>query len=147
MAAILAVVLSAPAAIAQGDDRPGAAQPKYDPATEIQFTATVEKVQEGACGSGRHGVHLFVKSEEKDRAVHVGPAWFLEEKEFPVAVGDTLTITGSQVSCQGVQVIQPREMVKDGKTIVLRDEKGLPLWAGQGKGRGKGPARRPADRD
>lgn len=145
------LALPAPALMAQGDDRPGAAWPKYDPATELQFTAKVQTVQDGACGPGTQGLHLFLKNDEREYAVHVGPAWFLKQKGFSVGEGDTLTITGSQVSCQGVEVIQPREMVKDGKTIVLRDEKGLPMWAGQGKGqgkgRGKGPGRRPSGQD
>ena len=50
-----------------------------------------------------------------------------------------MEVTGSKVTVSGKEYVVAREVVKDGKTLTLRDKTGIPAWAGQ---RGK---RRPVN--
>jgi hypothetical protein len=42
--------------------------------------------------------------------------------------GDELAFTGSKVKYAGVDLILAREVLKGSDTLVLRDEKGNPVW-------------------
>lgn len=56
----------------------------------------------------------------------VGPASFLEEKKFAVALGDRLTVTGAPLPNRPEVIV-----FKVGEiTLVLRDKQGRPEWAG-----------------
>ncbi len=62
-------------------------------------------------------------------------AAFVSDKGFSFAKGDAVEVTGSKVTLTGKEYVIAREVVKDGKTLTLRDKNGIPEWAGQGKGR------------
>jgi hypothetical protein len=47
--------------------------------------------------------------------------------------GDKATVRGSRVSIDGKPAIIAAEVTKDGQTLRLRDDNGLPLWAGARK--------------
>ena len=42
-------------------------------------------------------------------------------------------IRGSRVKIDGEEAIIAREIKKGDKTLVLRDENGVPMWRGQGR--------------
>ena len=75
--------------------------------------------------------------------VHLGPGWYLDEKKFAVKVGDTVSATGSKVTLNNQPALIAREVTVNGTTLKLRDDQGLPVWRGMGRGgmgQGMGPA-------
>jgi hypothetical protein len=42
--------------------------------------------------------------------------------------GDEIALTGSKVKQEGADLILAREVVKGTDTLLLRDEKGRPIW-------------------
>ena len=103
--------------------------PRYNPATEMTATGTVEDVQQRTRGGGRGGIHLTVKTKDGMLDVHLGPSRFLAEKQFSVAKGDVLEVTGSKVPYEGGEALVAREVKKGGETLTLRDASGIPLWS------------------
>ena len=106
----------------------------YDPATEITLKGTIEVVTDNSRGR-MMGTHLKVKAGEETREVMLGPSSFTAGKGFSFAKGDAIEVTGSKVTMGGTEYIIAREVVKDGKTLTLRDRSGTPQWAGTGMGR------------
>jgi hypothetical protein len=45
-----------------------------------------------------------------------------------LAKGDEVSLTGSKVKQDGADMILAREVVKGNDTLVLRDDKGKPVW-------------------
>ena len=62
-------------------------------------------------------------------AVHLGPAWFVENQNVDIISGDYVSVTGSKLTYNGNQIIIAKEVMKDDKVLLLRDDKGYPLWA------------------
>ena len=78
--------------------------------------------------------------------VHLGPGWYLDEKKFAVKVGDTMEATGSKVTLNNQPALIAREVKVQGATLQLRDDQGLPVWRGTGRGDGGRSRRRPGQR-
>ncbi len=114
------------AAFAQG--RPG--MRSYDPKTETTVKGTVQSVQEHVGRHGWKGTHLVLKTDSGTLPVHVGPSAYISKKQFSFAEGDQVEILGSDVTIGGTETLLAREIIKDGKTLVLRDAQGIPQWAG-----------------
>jgi hypothetical protein len=47
--------------------------------------------------------------------------------------GDEIAVTGSKVKQDGADLVLAREVVKGNDTLVLRDDKGNPVWNWQRK--------------
>lgn len=47
--------------------------------------------------------------------------------------GDQIAVTGSMVKHDGADLVLAREVVKGNDTLVLRDDKGNPVWSWQRK--------------
>lgn len=67
----------------------------------------------------------------------VGPARYWRARGFErPAVGDTVTVEGYRVQCESgdddPDYVASR-LTLDGQTIELRDESGMPRWAGRGQ--------------
>jgi len=65
--------------------------------------------------------------------VHLGPTGFLAKSGFTLAKGDHIEVLGSRVKVGATDALLAREVLKDGKTLVLRDANGIPKWS---RGRG-----------
>ena len=104
--------------------------PRYDASTETKISGTVQEVVQPQRGR-MDGIHLMVKAESGIIEVHLGPASFIAREGFSFAKGDAVEITGSKVTINGAEVVIAREVVKDGKTLTLRDKTGRPMWAGR----------------
>jgi len=102
----------------------------YDPATETTFNGTVEETKAVPHGGMMAGMHLRVKVDDQVKEVMLGPSNFMITKGFTFAKGDSIEVTGSKVTMGGTEYIVAREVVKDGKTLTLRDKNGVPEWAG-----------------
>lgn len=106
----------------------------YDPATETNLKGTVEAVTQQTRGQ-MMGMHFTIKTAEETREVVLGPAQFVTSKGFAFVKGDAIEVTGSRITMGAMEFVIAREVVKDGKTLTLRDKAGTPQWAGSGLGR------------
>jgi hypothetical protein len=77
------------------------------------------------------GTHLVVKGADSAMEVMLGPTKYVGDQGFSFAKGDSIQVTGSKMTMCGKEFIIAREVVKDGKTLTLRDKSGRPKWAGQ----------------
>jgi hypothetical protein len=106
-----------------------ASLPKYDPATETKMKGTVQELKLPEKGSDKDvAAHLVVKSGPDTLDVYLCPKSFLEDMGSTLAKGDEVSLTGSKVKQDGTDMILAREVVKGNDTIVLRDDKGKPVW-------------------
>jgi len=112
----------------------GVPVPGYDRATEITRHCKVDSVDEVARGDCRGcdgGVHLRATCDGEASDIHLGPAAFVEGKNFPLAKGDEIDVTGSRVTYDGGTSLIAKEVRKGDAVLELRDEQGKPLWRSQ----------------
>lgn len=81
-------------------------------------------------GKMSRGIHLTLKTEKETLDIHVGPSWYILNQDLKIEVKDQLTIKGSRVTQEGKQYLIAAEIKKGGDTLPLRDDNGIPLWAG-----------------
>lgn|SRR5664280_1947820 len=129
LTAITLVSAFAAAALAQGQGR-GMGMPNYNPQTEVTVKGTVEDVQQQQGMHGWMGTHLLLKTDSGIMDVHVGPSDFITQNHFSFANGDAIEVVGSKVTIQDKVALLAREIIKDGKTLVLRNAQGTPEWSG-----------------
>jgi hypothetical protein len=110
----------------------------YNPQTVTTVKGAVEKIDELSMGPGGGMAmkfrELLLKTDKGSLMVHLGPTWYLDEQKFAVKVGDTLEVTGSQVTLNNQPAIIAREVKANGQIVKLRDDQGLPAWRGMGRG-------------
>lgn len=123
---VAAMLTLATAAVAQGRI--------YNVTTEQTVTGTIQQVDRIQPPEARGpwgGIHLSLKQDGTEPLeVHLGPSWFLDNQESKLAVGDVVTILGSRVTLDGKPVLIARTVTRGDETLVLRDERGFPMWAG-----------------
>ncbi|OGP85719.1 MAG: hypothetical protein A2Y95_02925 [Deltaproteobacteria bacterium RBG_13_65_10] len=135
VAYLLACVLGS-VAFAQGGpgNRGRAGGRMYDTKTIETITGEVLAVNLIASGRGRAGgVHLTVKTDKEEIAVHLGPQWYVDQQAMKLAAKDRVEVRGSRVTFEGKPVIIAAEVKKGDQVLKLRDEGGLPLWSGRGR--------------
>lgn len=106
--------------------------PMYDTKTEATLQGTVEEVKAVSCmmdGRGMQGTHLMLNAGGETMEVHLGPSWFLKEKNVEIAKGDTVEVIGARRKIGESDVLLAREIRKDKTVWTLRDAYGRPLWA------------------
>jgi hypothetical protein len=102
--------------------------PKYDLQTEAKMKGTVDEVKLPAKGNDREVVHLLMKNGEEVVDLYFCPKSFMDDMGVTFNKGDELAFTGSKVKYGGADLVLAREVVKGTETLVLRDEKGNPVW-------------------
>lgn len=102
---------------------------RYDPSAEVTVKGTVDKVSQPTGPRGWPGMHIALKTATGTLDVHLGPADFLTEKKFEIAVGDQVEVIGSKVKYKGVDAVLAREIKKGESTLTLRDAQGIPQWS------------------
>ena len=111
----------------------------YDPAKAETVQGEVTAVEK--IGGGRKmgpGIGLKLKTASGELVVHLGPQWYIEQQgEVPIKAGDTVEVKGVKASRGGLDFMLAGEVRKGGDVLRLRDESGVPLWAGWRRG---GPA-------
>jgi hypothetical protein len=104
------------------------AGPKYDPASEMKFKGTVEELKLPPKGSEKEIAHLMIKNGTDILDIYLCPKSFMDDMGVSFAKGDEIAFTGSKVKGEADMVLA-REVVKGTDTLVLRDEKGNPVWS------------------
>ncbi len=106
----------------------------YNPATVETVKGKVDLVETFAAKRGG-GIHITVSAGKENVRVALGPAWFINEK-MTIARGDEVQVVGSRISNMlGEKLIVAKTITKGSVELVLRSDQGVPVWAGQGRGR------------
>jgi hypothetical protein len=121
---------------------PGWGGRMYDPKTVETVSGEVVSVEQihgqgwGQASGGRgggYGVHLILKSDKEDVAVHLGPSWYLDKHGLSIAPGNRVEVRGSRITLQGKPAIIAAEVKKGDQSLKLRNDDGLPVWRRQGR--------------
>jgi hypothetical protein len=70
----------------------------------------------------------LLKTDADTVDVYLCPQSFLVDMGVSFSKGDGVALTGSKVKQGEVDLILAREVVRVNETLVLRDEKGNPVW-------------------
>ncbi len=103
----------------------------YDPAKAETISGQVVSLEQiaGRRGMGT-GVVLKVSSGSDTFVVHLGPKWYLDDQKVKFAAGDAVEIKGVRTVRRGQDIFLAAEIKKGSDILKLRDEQGIPLWAG-----------------
>ena len=104
------------------------AGPKYDTATEAKFKGTIEELKVPPKGKDKEIEYLTIKSGTDTFDIYLCPKSFIDDMGVIFAKGDEVAFTGSKVKQGDTDMILTRELVKGTDTLVLRDQKGNPVW-------------------
>ena len=113
---------------------PGVAQklantgPKYDVTHQVKIQGTVEEVRE--VPGDYEGTHLVVKTDQGVVLVQVAPTAFLKEMDTSYKKGDVVQVVGAKAPDATEEQVLAREITIGADTVTLRDDKGVPVWAG-----------------
>jgi len=77
-----------------------------------------------------YGIHLMLKTDNETIPVHLGPSWFIEHLDKPIAAGSQVEVTGSRITFDGKPAIIASQVRLGEDILKLRDENGIPVWAG-----------------
>jgi hypothetical protein len=103
----------------------------YNPKTEAKMKGTVEELQLPIKGRETEAARLRLNTGAAIVDVYLCPQSFLHDLGFSFSKGDEISLTGSKVKAGEADLILAREVVKGNDTLVLRDEKGNPVWSGR----------------
>ena len=101
--------------------------PKYDLKAETKLKGTVQEVKPFMTGN-RQELELVLKGKTQTSTVFLCPKSFLADMGMELKPGDEIEVTGSKVQQNGTDVVLARELVKGNDTVVMRDDKGIPVW-------------------
>ena len=102
--------------------------PPYDLHSETKMKGAVDEVKEPPKGSEKEAIHLLVKNGADTADLYLCPKSFLTDMGVSFSKGDEIALTGSKVKTSAGDLILAREVVKGNDTLVLRDDKGNPVW-------------------
>ena len=102
--------------------------PKYDTGKEVKVKGVVEEIR--TVPGEFEGTHLVVKTDTGTVLVHVAPADFLKEMDTSFKAGDQVQVVGAKAPDTTELEVLAREITVGSNTTVLRDDKGIPVWAG-----------------
>jgi hypothetical protein len=102
--------------------------PKYDPHTEMKTKGAVDEVNMLPLGARKDFIELVLKNGDDKLHIYVCPKTFEDEMGISFSKGDEISITGSKVKQEDLDVILAREIVKGTDTLMFRDDKGNPVW-------------------
>ena len=111
----------------------GPTSPKYDVQTETKIQGTIQDVTMPATGHEKEVIHLVMKVGNDTIDVYLCPKSFLDEMGVEFNRGDEIVLTGSKVKQGNVDLVLARQAQKGQDTLVLRDDKGNPVWVWNSK--------------
>ncbi len=123
----IAVLSSSPIFAQKPPAKPSAA-PTYDLKTEVKIKGTVDEVKLAGTDTKTRVTRLVVKNGAESIEVSLCPKSFLDDMGVSFSKGDELEITGSKVKHDDLDEILARAIVRGNDTVVLRDQKGKPVW-------------------
>lgn len=125
---------------------------------QVQSPVIIEGkiVRVGTFNYGRgfygQGLHVFVQNNGQETEINLGPQVWLNNQGLQLKQGDTVKIKAYKgILYNGTPTLFAAQVTgaNGGKTVVLRDQYGFPMWRwslkggrGRGYGRGAGQGRR-----
>ena len=100
--------------------------PKYDLQTEVKLKGTVTEIKPAE--NAKDNIHLLLKSTDETVDISLCPKSFLDDMGTSFAKGDEISLTGSKVKVESANIVLAREVAKGNDKLLLRDEKGVPVW-------------------
>lgn len=96
------------------------------------FSGEVTSVEKYTPGRGgpSYGLRLNLKTDKESLPIILGPAWYIEQQHFSIAPKDRVEVKGSRVTIRNQPTVLAAEVKKGDKILKLRDDRGIPLWAG-----------------
>lgn len=122
---LLILALTVAAAMAQrGGMGPGPGF-KYDASTETKLTGSIEQINtvDAMCHTG---THVVLKTNKGNVEIALGPSQFLADQKLELKKGETADVVGAKATTG--EMFIARQITSGGKTVTLRDEKGIPAW-------------------
>jgi hypothetical protein len=102
--------------------------PKYDATTETKMKGTVEDLKLPEKGHEKEIVHVVMKNGDETVDIYLCPKSFMDDMGVTFNKGDEISFTGSKIKLDGADMVLAREVIKGQDTLVLRDDKGKPVW-------------------
>jgi hypothetical protein len=103
----------------------------FDPAKLETLKGTIESIEMINPMKGVHNaVALVLKTGKDSITVHLGPDWYITRLDTKLIKGDAIEVKGAKTSYDGKPFIIASEIKKGDATLVLRNESGIPVWAG-----------------
>ena len=102
------------------------ASPKYDSTTETKLKGTVEEWKVPA--NAKEITHLLVRNGTDTLDLYLCPKSFIDDMGVTFAKGDEVQFVGSKVKEGEAELILAKEVEKGNDTLILRDNKGNPVW-------------------
>ncbi|MGA8152706.1 MAG: hypothetical protein WB952_17275 [Terriglobales bacterium] len=130
---VLPLLLVASSMLAQKNNPDEPVLPKYNSQTETKTKGVVDEIKEFSLAKKREITELMVKSGSDTLRVFLCPKSFQDDMGVTFSKGDEISFTGSKVKLEDADVILGKEVVKGNDTLLLRDEKGNPVWTWPGK--------------
>jgi hypothetical protein len=124
---VIAAVVACLSSVGWGQ-HPAKTGPKYDTANEVKIKGVIVDVRE--VPGDFEGTKLVVKTDTKTVVVHVAPTDFLKEIDTSFNKGDEVVVVGDKAPDAPEEEILAREITDGSNTATLRDDKGVPIWAG-----------------
>ena len=103
----------------------------YDPSKAETVSGEVVSVEQ-VMPMKRMGAGIAIKlnTGKETLIVHLGPMWYIERQDMKIAAGDKVEIKGVKAMRMGQDIFIAGEVKKGSEVLKLRDESGIPLWAG-----------------
>jgi hypothetical protein len=79
-------------------------------------------------GKEKESTHLILKSADTTIDVTLCPKSYLDEMAITFSKGDEISLTASKVKDENEEIVLVREVIRGTDTLVLRDNKGDPVW-------------------
>jgi hypothetical protein len=119
----------------------------FDVTTPVELSGKILKVETVKDTNGRYGrsgggIHLTIRTGDKQSLVNLGPAAFLSSNNWEFKTGEMVTVKAFNGTGNSNGQLFAASVTRGGQQLALRDANGLPMWRqslnrkGQGKGRG-----------
>lgn len=111
----------------------------YNSATVDTITGIIKNVDVVNSGYGRFpGTLLTLKDTKPTVKILIAPVWYLTDLNVQIKKDEAIKIIGSRVTYLNEQLIITKEMLYKNETYTIRNESGIPVWAGRRMGPGRG---------
>jgi hypothetical protein len=105
-------------------------QRMYDPAKVETIKGIVEAVEMNSPKKGINVVALMLKADKESITVQLGPEWYISRLDIKIKKGDIVEVKGARVGFADKHAIIAAEVKKGNEILVLRNDAGIPVWAG-----------------
>lgn len=100
----------------------------YNRGTETTLDGTIEDIRVYSRPGAEATTHATLRTQDGAMTVLLGPLQFINERGVALQDGDRVRVTGSRVEFEGQDTLIARQIVKDGNSVLMRNEAGQPLW-------------------